>query len=171
MQRRRRGKQSKNLDKNAAAISLTLTGGAEAMTSLASKASQNQYQTLGLLRLSLNFLKSFSTTTSASPSTPSPAPASSSTKPKRRKKKNLFEVAQFLPNWGIGYHMAKTHWANVSYEITKINLYKVWYLFLLFGCADCVIIFFFLSFIKILRRMGNGIIIFMFIMCSILFIF
>ncbi|KAK9186280.1 hypothetical protein WN943_026644 [Citrus x changshan-huyou] len=94
------------------------------MTSLASKASQNQYQTLGLLRLSLNFLKSFSTTTSAFPSTPTPAPASSSAKPKRRKKKNLFEVAQFLPNWGVGYHMAKTHWANVSYEITKINLYK-----------------------------------------------
>ncbi|CAN4101009.1 unnamed protein product [Withania somnifera] len=35
-----------------------------------------------------------------------------------------FEVAQFLPNWGLGYHMAKTHWTNVSYEITKINLYK-----------------------------------------------
>ncbi|KAL7094774.1 hypothetical protein ACP275_11G125400 [Erythranthe tilingii] len=45
-------------------------------------------------------------------------------KPKRKKKKNLFEVAQFLPNWGIGYHMAKTHWTGVSYEITKINLYK-----------------------------------------------
>uniref|UniRef100_A0A6N2MIB7 Tubulin beta chain n=1 Tax=Salix viminalis TaxID=40686 RepID=A0A6N2MIB7_SALVM len=29
-----------------------------------------------------------------------------------QKKKNLFEVAQFLPNWGIGYHMAKSHWAN-----------------------------------------------------------
>ncbi|XP_057953760.1 uncharacterized protein LOC131148030 [Malania oleifera] len=47
-----------------------------------------------------------------------------SKKPKRRKKKNLFEVVQFLPNWGIGYHMAKTHWTGVSYEITKINLYK-----------------------------------------------
>lgn len=29
-----------------------------------------------------------------------------------------------MPNWGLGYHMAKTHWTNVSYEITKINLYK-----------------------------------------------
>ena len=47
-----------------------------------------------------------------------------SKKPKRRKKKNLFEVAQFLPNWGLGYHMAKTHWTGVSYEIIKINIYK-----------------------------------------------
>ncbi|KAI3908029.1 hypothetical protein MKW98_003674, partial [Papaver atlanticum] len=43
---------------------------------------------------------------------------------KEEKKKNLFEVAQFLPNWGIGYQMAKTHWSGVSYQITKINLYK-----------------------------------------------
>ncbi|GAB2283242.1 hypothetical protein Dimus_017767 [Dionaea muscipula] len=54
---------------------------------------------------------------------PSPPP-SNPTKPKRRRKKNFFEVANFLPNWGIGYHMAKTHWTNVSYQITKINLYK-----------------------------------------------
>ncbi|RRT78842.1 hypothetical protein B296_00016003, partial [Ensete ventricosum] len=46
-------------------------------------------------------------------------------RPKRKKKKNLFEVAQFLPNWGIGYKMAKSHWRDVCYEITKINLYKV----------------------------------------------
>ncbi|URE26673.1 hypothetical protein MUK42_17322 [Musa troglodytarum] len=46
------------------------------------------------------------------------------TRPKRKKKKTLFEVAQFLPNWGIGYKMAKTHWRDVCYEITKINLYK-----------------------------------------------
>ncbi|KAK8961341.1 hypothetical protein KSP40_PGU013904 [Platanthera guangdongensis] len=45
-------------------------------------------------------------------------------KPKRRKKKNLFDVAQFLPNWGIGYKMAKSSWRDVSYQITKINLYK-----------------------------------------------
>ncbi|CAL9775479.1 unnamed protein product [Musa acuminata subsp. burmannicoides] len=45
-------------------------------------------------------------------------------RPKRKKKKNLFEVAQFLPDWGIGYKMAKTHWRDVCYEITKINLYK-----------------------------------------------
>ncbi|OAY57785.1 uncharacterized protein LOC110606153 [Manihot esculenta] len=78
-------------------------------------------QTQRFFRLSFNFLKSFST------SSPSPNPsstASASNKPKRKKKKNLFEVAQFLPNWGIGYHMAKSHWQNVSYEITKINLYK-----------------------------------------------
>ncbi|XP_031286316.1 uncharacterized protein LOC116145003 [Pistacia vera] len=88
-------------------------------TSLATRASPNQ--SLSLLRLSFNFLHSFSTSASpASASTSAPA----SNKPKRRKKKNLFEVAQFLPNWGIGYHIAKTHWENVSYEITKINLYK-----------------------------------------------
>ena len=28
-------------------------------------------------------------------------------------------------NWGIGYKVAKSHWRDVSYEITKINLYKV----------------------------------------------
>ncbi|KAJ8493010.1 hypothetical protein OPV22_014731 [Ensete ventricosum] len=41
-----------------------------------------------------------------------------------KKKKNLFGVAQFLPNWGIGYKMAKTHWRDVSYEISKVNLDK-----------------------------------------------
>ncbi|KAJ0084483.1 hypothetical protein Patl1_31204 [Pistacia atlantica] len=66
-------------------------------TSLATRASPNQ--SLSLLRLSFNFLHSFSTSASpASASTSAPA----SNKPKRRKKKNLFEVAQFLPNWGIG---------------------------------------------------------------------
>ncbi|KAL3518116.1 hypothetical protein ACH5RR_020705 [Cinchona calisaya] len=72
-------------------------------------------------RLSFNFLRNFSTNTSDSASA---GPAAAATKPRRKKKKNLFEVAQFLPNWGIGYHMAKTHWTNVSYQITKINLYK-----------------------------------------------
>ncbi|KAM0953396.1 putative mitochondrial 28S ribosomal protein S34 [Dioscorea sansibarensis] len=45
-------------------------------------------------------------------------------KSKRRKKKNLFEVAHFLPNWGLGYKLAKSHWRDVCYELTKINLYK-----------------------------------------------
>jgi hypothetical protein len=81
-------------------------------------------QTLSLFRLSFcNLLKTFSTSSSSSAAAENPKNETS--KPKRRKKKNLFEVAQFLPNWGIGYHMAKSHWANVSYEITKINLYKV----------------------------------------------
>ncbi|KAH7549958.1 hypothetical protein ACOSQ2_025285 [Xanthoceras sorbifolium] len=93
-------------------------------TSLIARAASNQTSG-GLLRLPFSFLKSFSSA-SASPSlaSDSASSASASKKPKRRKKKNLFEVAQFLPNWGIGYHMAKTHWINVSYEITKINLYK-----------------------------------------------
>ncbi|KAL5199167.1 hypothetical protein ABZP36_002679 [Zizania latifolia] len=43
---------------------------------------------------------------------------------KRRKRKNLFDVVQFLPSWGIGYKVAKTTWRDVSYQITKINLYK-----------------------------------------------
>ncbi|XP_010535428.1 PREDICTED: uncharacterized protein LOC104810736 [Tarenaya hassleriana] len=80
----------------------------------------SKLETLGVFRVSFNLLRNFSA--SASPSSQNPSSASS--KPKRRKKKNLFEVAQFLPNWGIGYHMAKTHWTGVSYEITKINLYK-----------------------------------------------
>ncbi|CAN7038413.1 hypothetical protein BRARA_B01123 [Brassica rapa] len=78
---------------------------------------------VGAFRLSLNLLRNFSApAAAASPSTENPS--SDPIKPKRRKKKNLIEVAQFLPNWGIGYHMAKAHWNGVSYEITKINLYK-----------------------------------------------
>lgn len=42
----------------------------------------------------------------------------------RKKKKNLFDVVQFLPSWGVGYKVAKTTWRDVSYQITKINLYK-----------------------------------------------
>ncbi|CAB4282343.1 unnamed protein product [Prunus armeniaca] len=82
-------------------------------------------RTIKLWRLTSSFLRSFSTAsenpTAASAASPS---SSASKKPKRKKKKNLFEVAQFLPNWGLGYQMAKTHWVGVSYQITKINLYK-----------------------------------------------
>ncbi|PRQ34306.1 putative mitochondrial 28S ribosomal protein S34 [Rosa chinensis] len=82
-------------------------------------------RTVGLLRFTSSFVRSFST---ASPNPTDAAAAGSSppvaTKPKKRKKKNLFEVAQYLPNWGLGYHMAKSHWVGVSYQITKINLYK-----------------------------------------------
>ncbi|XP_028772613.1 uncharacterized protein LOC114729752 [Neltuma alba] len=75
-----------------------------------------------LFRYSFSLFRNFSSA-SSSASSASQNPTTSK-KSKRRKKKNLFEVAQFLPNWGIGYHMAKTHWTDVSYEITKINLYK-----------------------------------------------
>ncbi|KAB1225788.1 hypothetical protein CJ030_MR1G000390 [Morella rubra] len=91
-------------------------------TALANRAAVDR--TLSLLKLSFSFVRSFSTA-SPSPSVQDPnASSSASKKPKRKKKKNLFEVAQFLPNWGLGYHMAKTHWTGVSYQITKINLYK-----------------------------------------------
>lgn len=84
------------------------------------------HRTLNLLRQSFGFLRNLSAASSPSPSPTSPSSSSaSSKKSKRKKKKNLFEVAQFLPNWGIGYHMAKAHWTGVSYQITKINLYKV----------------------------------------------
>lgn len=85
------------------------------------------HRTLSLLRQSFSFLRNLSAASSpsSSPTSPSSSSSSSVKKPKRKKKKNLFEVAQFLPNWGIGYHMAKTHWTGVSYQITKINLYKV----------------------------------------------
>ncbi|XP_033142719.1 uncharacterized protein LOC103856653 isoform X2 [Brassica rapa] len=80
-------------------------------------------ETFGAFRLSLNLLRHFSSPAAASPAAENPS--SDPIKAKRRKsKKNLIEVAQFLPNWGIGYHMAKAHWNGVSYEITKINLYK-----------------------------------------------
>ncbi|KAJ0261431.1 28S ribosomal S34 protein [Hirschfeldia incana] len=77
-------------------------------------------ETLGAFRLSLNLLRNFSSPAATE------SPSSDPIKAKRRKNKNknLIEVAQFLPNWGIGYHMAKAHWSGVSYEITKINLYK-----------------------------------------------
>ncbi|EOA14170.1 hypothetical protein CARUB_v10027320mg [Capsella rubella] len=80
-------------------------------------------ETVGAFRVSINLLRNFSAAPAASPPS-SENPSSDSNKPKRRKKKNLIEVAQFLPNWGIGYHMAKAHWNGISYEITKINLYK-----------------------------------------------
>jgi len=90
-----------------------------------------------LLRCSLNFIRALSSSSSSASSA-----VSSAQKPKKskRRKKNLFEVAQFLPNWGIGYHLAKSHWKEVSYEITKLNLYKVLlfqfstFLFLFFCC-------------------------------------
>ncbi|KAK4285381.1 hypothetical protein QN277_002087 [Acacia crassicarpa] len=73
-------------------------------------------------RFSFNLFRNLSSaSSSASAASQNPTTPKKS---KRRKKKNLFEVAQFLPSWGIGYHMAKTHWTDVSYEITKINLYK-----------------------------------------------
>ncbi|XP_073054692.1 uncharacterized protein [Primulina eburnea] len=76
-----------------------------------------------LCKFSFTFLRNWSIATPAGNAAAESA-GSASKKPKRRKKKNFFEVAQFLPNWGVGYHMAKTHWTSVSYEITKINLYK-----------------------------------------------
>ncbi|KAL5717411.1 hypothetical protein ACHQM5_010416 [Ranunculus cassubicifolius] len=80
-------------------------------------------RTFTLFKQSLNLLRAFST--AASPTPPSSAAADAvSKKPKRKKKKNLFEVASFLPNWGLGYQLAKTHWVGLSYQITKINLYK-----------------------------------------------
>ena len=104
-----------------------------ATAALANRASTDR--TWNLLRQSFRFFRSFSAAPSASSSSVASSPKpTASKKPKRRKKKNLFEVAQFLPNWGLGYHMAKTHWTGVSYEITKINLYKVELFFLLFGC-------------------------------------
>ncbi|XP_052209307.1 uncharacterized protein LOC127812818 [Diospyros lotus] len=93
------------------------------MASILANRAASAERSASFFRLSLSFLRSgcsssYSTAASANPT-------SAAKKPKRKKKKkNLFEVAQFLPNWGIGYHMAKTHWTNVSYQITKLNLYK-----------------------------------------------
>jgi len=95
-------------------------------SALASKAASVE-RTASLWRISItSFLRNFSTspTPNATASNPTNTAASSAVTKSKRKKKNLFEVAQFLPNWGIGFHMAKTHWSKVSYEITKINLYK-----------------------------------------------
>ncbi|KAJ7980785.1 28S ribosomal S34 protein [Quillaja saponaria] len=78
-------------------------------------------RTLSLLRFPFNTVRNLST---GSASASASSSIQTSKTKRRKKKKNLFEVAQFLPNWGVGYHMAKTHWNEVSYEITKINLYK-----------------------------------------------
>ncbi|KAK1391603.1 putative mitochondrial 28S ribosomal protein S34 [Heracleum sosnowskyi] len=83
-------------------------------------ASSMEKSRTGLLRLSLNLMRNMSTSSAAT----SNPPVSSVAKRKKKKQKNLFEVAQFLPNWGVGYHLAKTHWSGVSYQITKLNLYK-----------------------------------------------
>ncbi|PIA32111.1 hypothetical protein AQUCO_04500009v1 [Aquilegia coerulea] len=85
-------------------------------------------RTLGLFRnSSFNLIRRRFSASSTTPTSRITATSSTilNNKPKRKKKKkNLFEVAQFLPNWGIGYQMAKTHWVGISYQITKVNLYK-----------------------------------------------
>ncbi|XBH98077.1 hypothetical protein VPH35_127643 [Triticum aestivum] len=81
----------------------------------------------GLLRRSIG-LAPPSTPRALSTSATTPAAAAegeAAAKARRNKKKNLFDVAQFRPDWGVGYRVAKTTWRDVSYQITKINLYKV----------------------------------------------
>ncbi|KAI4978635.1 hypothetical protein ZWY2020_015388 [Hordeum vulgare] len=63
-------------------------------------------------------------TSAAAPAAAAEGEAAAAAKAKRSKKKNLFDVVQFLPDWGVGYRVAKTTWRDVSYQITKINLYK-----------------------------------------------
>ncbi|XP_052141527.1 uncharacterized protein LOC127761295 [Oryza glaberrima] len=88
---------------------------------------------LGLLRRSLGLgplstqraLSSTSPAASAEGGAAAAAAAEAAKESKgRKKKKNLFDVVQFLPSWGVGYKVAKTTWRDVSYQITKINLYK-----------------------------------------------
>lgn len=90
-----------------------------AMAASANKAVAER--SFNFLRQSLGLLRNFS----AAASPPQAIDGGDAEKTKRRKKKNLFDVVQFLPSWGIGYKVAKSHWRDVSYEITKINLYKV----------------------------------------------
>ncbi|RLN06974.1 uncharacterized protein C2845_PM11G03110 [Panicum miliaceum] len=83
---------------------------------------------MGLLRRSLGLAPPTAQralSTSAPPAAEGAAAAEAVAKEaKKRKKKNLFDVVQFLPGWGVGYKVAKTTWRDVSYQITKINLYK-----------------------------------------------
>ncbi|RCV06429.1 hypothetical protein SETIT_1G161400v2 [Setaria italica] len=85
---------------------------------------------MGLLRRSLGFAPPTAQralSTSAAPAAEGAAAAAAEAvakEAKKRKKKNLFDVVQFLPGWGVGYKVAKTTWRDVSYQITKINLYK-----------------------------------------------
>jgi hypothetical protein len=85
-------------------------------------------RTMCLLRRSIGFTgpqaqRALSTT--AAPAAEGAAVAEATAKEAKRRRKNLFDVVQFLPEWGIGYKVAKTTWRDVSYQITKINLYKV----------------------------------------------
>ncbi|KAL6634332.1 hypothetical protein ACP70R_027003 [Stipagrostis hirtigluma subsp. patula] len=83
---------------------------------------------MGLLRRSLGLpaQRALSTSAPAAPAAEGAAAAAETAakEAKRKKKKNLFDVVQFLPGWGVGYKVAKTTWRDVSYQITKINLYK-----------------------------------------------
>nr|CAB3482773.1 unnamed protein product [Digitaria exilis] len=74
----------------------------------------------------MNFAIIRALSTSAAPAAEGAAPAAEAVakEAKKRKKKNLFDVVQFLPSWGVGYKVAKTTWRDVCYQITKINLYK-----------------------------------------------
>ena len=46
-------------------------------------------------------------------------------KKRRSKKKNFIEVAQFLPNWGVGAKFTKSHWPEGNfYRVTNVKLYK-----------------------------------------------
>ncbi|KAF6160990.1 hypothetical protein GIB67_007631 [Kingdonia uniflora] len=78
---------------------------------------------VSLIKHSIAQVRSFSVASSPNP-TAAVAAVSTEVKPKKKRPKNLFDVAKNLPDWGIGYRMAKKHWVGVSYEITKINLYK-----------------------------------------------
>ncbi|KAG2650945.1 uncharacterized protein LOC120655737 [Panicum virgatum] len=83
---------------------------------------------MGLLRRSLGVApptaqRALSTST-APPAEGAAAAAEATAKEAKKRKKNLFDVVQFLPGWGVGYKVAKTTWRDVSYQITKINLYK-----------------------------------------------
>lgn len=84
-------------------------------------------RTMCLLRRSIGFIapqaqRALSTTAAGAEGA---AVAEATAKEAKRRRKNLFDVVQFLPEWGIGYKVAKTTWRDVSYQITKINLYKV----------------------------------------------
>jgi len=82
---------------------------------------------MGLLRRSLGLASPTAQralSTSTAPAAEGAAAAEATAKEAKKRKKNLFDVVQFLPGWGVGYKVAKTTWRDVSYQITKINLYK-----------------------------------------------
>eukprot|EP00250_Pteridium_aquilinum_P022754 c25664_g1_i1 orf=73-726(+) len=46
-------------------------------------------------------------------------------KKKRKRKKTFMEVAQFLPDWGLGAKFTKSHWPPGNfYKVTKVKVYK-----------------------------------------------
>ncbi|MCO5575448.1 hypothetical protein L7F22_029249 [Adiantum nelumboides] len=70
-------------------------------------------------------LKGFSAQAGSNEPAPSAEGEAVVKKKRRRRKKTFLEVAQFLPNWGLGARFTKSHWPEGNfYKVTKVKVYK-----------------------------------------------